>query len=106
MCTLYCFTQYLTKCDSYNIQLSFLADGSISDGASAIAGGVVGALLAVAVLLILVMVVIAIVWKHYNNRKEANKGIINDLVHVFFLFIILFDHNIICIVMVYTIMHS
>jgi hypothetical protein len=37
---------------------------------------VVGALLAVAVLLILIMVAVVIVWKHYNNRREANKGII------------------------------
>jgi hypothetical protein len=39
----------------------------------AIAGGVVGAPLAV---LILVMIAVVIVWKHYNNRREANKGMI------------------------------
>ncbi len=38
----------------------------------------VGSLLAVVVLLILVAVAITIVWKHCNNnRREANKGIIN-----------------------------
>ena len=54
---------------------SNVSSGCHSVGVAAIACGVVGALLAVAVLLILVMVTVVIIFKYHNNNfnpKEAN----------------------------------
>ena len=55
-----------------------LSGSNVSTGVAAIAGGVVGALLAVAVLLILIMVTVVIIFKYRNNGfnpKEAkNRG--------------------------------
>ena len=56
---------------------SNVSTGRHSVGVAAIAGGVVGALLAVVVLFILIMITVVIILRYCNNTKEANnQGIV------------------------------
>ena len=53
---------------------SNVSTGHHSVGVAAIAGGVVGALLAVVVLLILVMITVMIILKYRNNNFNPNEA--------------------------------